>query len=55
MIEQSYADFDEMPFPKYDMVYNFVCEKWGSSILGTPLGLKIQMAKIGSDEWWDCV
>ena len=54
MIKQGYKEFDKMPFPTFKKAYLFVIEKWGSEVLRTPLGLKIQEAKIGTDEWEDC-
>ena len=54
MKKQDYSEYDEMSFPTYNEAYYLVCDIWGSGILGTPLGLKIQMAKSGTDKWEDC-
>ncbi len=54
MIYQGYGRYDKKPFESYDMAYNAVVGKWGSEVLGTPLGLVIQERKIGTIKWEDC-
>lgn len=53
MLRQGYKEFDKKEFETFDKAYNFVCEKWGSSVFRTPLGLTMQMAKIGTNDWED--
>ncbi len=54
MMKQVAKEFDEIEFPNYQAAYNAVVGKWGSEVLGTPLGLVIQERKIGTKTWSDC-